>query len=166
MSRRRPACPARVRERCARARGRARGAGRRRGDQNLQADLRTGHVALRGLHGFGALADRFENIGLTPADWFLGSTAPPVSALIIGMSLAPTSPAPTSPAPTSPAPMSLAPMSLAPLNRHFLGVEQSATGRAWRDRLDERGSARALAIVQRRPFPGCRARVLGGPGGA
>ena len=33
--------------------------------------------------------------------------------------------------------------------RLFLGVENSATGRAWRDRLDERGSARALAIAQR-----------------
>ena len=32
--------------------------------------------------------------------------------------------------------------------RLFLGVENSATGRAWRDRLDERGAARALAIAQ------------------
>jgi hypothetical protein len=31
----------------------------------------------------------------------------------------------------------------------FLGVGRSATERAWRDRLDERGSARALAIAQR-----------------
>ena len=33
--------------------------------------------------------------------------------------------------------------------RSFLGVERSACGRAWRDRLDERGAARALAIAQR-----------------
>src|SRR6267378_8302829 len=48
--------------------------------------------------------------------------------------------------------------------RHFLGVEQSATGRAWRDRLDERGSARALAIVQRHQLPELLARVLAGRG--
>jgi single-stranded-DNA-specific exonuclease len=46
--------------------------------------------------------------------------------------------------------------------RHFLGVERSATGRAWRDRLDERGSARALAIVQRHGIPELVARVLAG----
>ena len=34
------------------------------------------------------------------------------------------------------------------MNRVFLGVEKSVCGRAWRDRLDERGNARALAIVQ------------------
>jgi single-stranded-DNA-specific exonuclease len=34
-------------------------------------------------------------------------------------------------------------------NGIFLGVESSPTGRAWRSRLDERGSARALAIAQR-----------------
>ena len=34
-------------------------------------------------------------------------------------------------------------------DRLFLGVERSATGHAWRDQLDERGSARALAIAQR-----------------
>ena len=33
--------------------------------------------------------------------------------------------------------------------RFFLGVERSACGRAWCDRLDERGAARALAIAQR-----------------
>src|ERR1700754_2664121 len=48
--------------------------------------------------------------------------------------------------------------------RHFLGVEQSATGRAWRDRLDERGSARALAIAQRHDLPDLLARVLAGRG--
>ncbi|HEY4408027.1 MAG TPA: single-stranded-DNA-specific exonuclease RecJ [Xanthobacteraceae bacterium] len=51
-----------------------------------------------------------------------------------------------------------------PANRHFLGVEQSATGRVWRDRLDERGSARALAIVQRHALPELLARVLAGRG--
>lgn len=33
--------------------------------------------------------------------------------------------------------------------RFFLGVERSIGGRAWRDRLDARGQARALAIAQR-----------------
>jgi single-stranded-DNA-specific exonuclease len=48
--------------------------------------------------------------------------------------------------------------------RAFLGVAQSATGRAWRDRLDERGSARALAIVQRHGLPELLARILAGRG--
>ena len=47
-------------------------------------------------------------------------------------------------------------------NRFFLGVENSATGRAWRDRLDERGAARALAIAQRHGLPELLARVLAG----
>jgi single-stranded-DNA-specific exonuclease len=50
------------------------------------------------------------------------------------------------------------------MNRIFLGVEQSATGRAWRDRLDERGAARALAIVQRHELPELLARILAGRG--
>lgn len=49
-------------------------------------------------------------------------------------------------------------------HRHFLGVERSATGRVWRDRLDERASARALAIVQRHGLPELLARVLAGRG--
>jgi single-stranded-DNA-specific exonuclease len=44
----------------------------------------------------------------------------------------------------------------------FLGVESSATGRAWRSRLDERGSARALAIAQRHDLPELLARILAG----
>jgi single-stranded-DNA-specific exonuclease len=44
----------------------------------------------------------------------------------------------------------------------FLGVESSATGRAWRSRLDERGSARALAIAQRHELPELLARILAG----
>ena len=44
----------------------------------------------------------------------------------------------------------------------FLGVESSATGRAWRNRLDERGSARALAIAQRHDLPELLARILAG----
>ena len=44
----------------------------------------------------------------------------------------------------------------------FLGVENSATGRAWRDRLDERGAARALAIAQRHDLPELLARILAG----
>jgi len=47
-------------------------------------------------------------------------------------------------------------------NGLFLGVEQSATGRAWRDRLDERGAARALAIAQRHDLPELLARILSG----
>ena len=46
--------------------------------------------------------------------------------------------------------------------RPFLGVEHSATGRAWRDRLDERGTQRALAIVQRCGTPELLARILAG----
>jgi len=47
-------------------------------------------------------------------------------------------------------------------NAIFLGVESSATGRAWRSRLDERGSARALAIAQRHDLPELLARILAG----
>ncbi len=49
-----------------------------------------------------------------------------------------------------------------PLGRHFLGVERSATGRMWRDRLDERGAARSLAIVQRHGVAELLARVVAG----
>src|SRR5215813_9300130 len=38
---------------------------------------------------------------------------------------------------------------IVPKRRLFLGVERSACGRAWRDRLDERGAGRAVAIAQR-----------------
>ena len=48
--------------------------------------------------------------------------------------------------------------------RFFLGVEQSASGRAWRDRLDARGQARALSIAQRAGVPELLARVLAGRG--
>jgi len=47
-------------------------------------------------------------------------------------------------------------------NAIFLGVESSATGRTWRSRLDERGSARALAIAQRHDLPDLLARILAG----
>ena len=53
-------------------------------------------------------------------------------------------------------------MTALPPTRHFLGVERSAAGRAWRDRLDDRGAARALAIVQRHGLPELLARVLAG----
>jgi single-stranded-DNA-specific exonuclease len=46
--------------------------------------------------------------------------------------------------------------------RLFLGVDNSATGRAWRDRLDERGVARALAIAQRHALPELLARIIAG----
>src|SRR5437016_14668202 len=48
------------------------------------------------------------------------------------------------------------------MNRLFLEVEKSVGGRAWRDRLDERGSARALAITQRHGVSELLARVLAG----
>ena len=47
-------------------------------------------------------------------------------------------------------------------SRLFLGVENSATGRAWRDRLDERGAVRALAIAQRHELPELLARIIAG----
>ncbi|WP_347264354.1 single-stranded-DNA-specific exonuclease RecJ [Nitrobacter sp.] len=46
----------------------------------------------------------------------------------------------------------------------FLGVSHSATGRLWRDRLDPRGAARALAIAQRHQLPEMLARVIAGRG--
>ncbi len=51
-----------------------------------------------------------------------------------------------------------------PSGRLFLGVENSARGRAWRDRLDARGAACALAIAQRHDVPELLARVLAGRG--
>jgi len=48
--------------------------------------------------------------------------------------------------------------------RFFLGVERSASGRAWRDRLDQRAQARAMAIAQRSGVPELLARVLAGRG--
>src|SRR5687767_11023571 len=48
--------------------------------------------------------------------------------------------------------------------RAFLGVEASACGRAWRDRLDERASAQALAITQRHGISELLARVLAARG--
>src|ERR1051326_3912942 len=58
--------------------------------------------------------------------------------------------------------LSLAPDHARP--RAFLGVERSVCGRPWRDRLDERASARALAIVQRHGIPELLARILAGRG--
>ncbi|MES2750579.1 MAG: single-stranded-DNA-specific exonuclease RecJ [Pseudomonadota bacterium] len=46
----------------------------------------------------------------------------------------------------------------------FLGVARSVTGRTWRDRLDPRGAARALAIVQRYQVPEMLARIIAGRG--
>ncbi len=53
---------------------------------------------------------------------------------------------------------------LSPSERFFLGVEKSATGRSWRDRLDGRGQSRSLAITQRAGVPELLARVLAGRG--
>jgi single-stranded-DNA-specific exonuclease len=44
----------------------------------------------------------------------------------------------------------------------FLGVAHSVTGKIWRDRLDARGTARALAIAQRFQLPEMLARLLAG----
>jgi single-stranded-DNA-specific exonuclease len=44
----------------------------------------------------------------------------------------------------------------------FLGVARSVTGKLWRDRLDARGQAKALAIAQRYQLPEMLARVLAG----
>ncbi|HXW23493.1 MAG TPA: single-stranded-DNA-specific exonuclease RecJ [Xanthobacteraceae bacterium] len=57
-------------------------------------------------------------------------------------------------------------LSAAPVRgaRPFLGVERSIGGRPWRDRLDERSAARALAIVQRHGVPELLARILAGRG--
>src|SRR3989304_5026065 len=48
--------------------------------------------------------------------------------------------------------------------RFFLGVERSATGRVWRDRLDDRGRAQAAAMAQRHGIPDLLARILAGRG--
>src|SRR6201992_162664 len=56
-------------------------------------------------------------------------------------------------------PASALPVELPPA---FLGVSHSATGKIWRDRLDVRGTARALAITQRYRLPEMLARVLAG----
>ena len=44
----------------------------------------------------------------------------------------------------------------------FLGVSRSLTGRLWRDRLDARGAAQALAIAQRHDLPELLARIVAG----
>src|SRR6201991_60197 len=46
----------------------------------------------------------------------------------------------------------------------FLGVARSLTDKLWRTRLDARGAATALAIVQRHQLPELLARVLAGRG--
>ena len=56
-------------------------------------------------------------------------------------------------------PASALPVELPPA---FLGVLRSATDKLWRDRLDARGAARALAITQRYQLPEMLARVLAG----
>ncbi|HEY2137012.1 MAG TPA: single-stranded-DNA-specific exonuclease RecJ [Xanthobacteraceae bacterium] len=55
-------------------------------------------------------------------------------------------------------------MDAKPTRRVFLGVEQSATGRVWRDRLDERGVLRSMSIVQRQGLPELLARIIAGRG--
>ena len=50
------------------------------------------------------------------------------------------------------------------IDRNFLGVSRSLTGRAWRARLDERGEAVATAIAQRGIASESLARVLAGRG--
>src|ERR1700759_5620194 len=55
-------------------------------------------------------------------------------------------------------------MDAQPNRRIFLDVERSVTGRVWRDRLDERGTLRALSIVQRHNLPELLARIIAGRG--
>src|ERR1700722_6225640 len=55
-------------------------------------------------------------------------------------------------------------MDAQPNRRIFLGVDRSATGRVWRDRLDERGKPRARSIVQRDNPPELLARIIAGRG--
>src|SRR6476659_2028632 len=44
----------------------------------------------------------------------------------------------------------------------FLGVARSVCGRAWRDRLDERATARALSMTQRHGVSELLGRILAG----
>ena len=60
--------------------------------------------------------------------------------------------------------MALPALALNDSEHFFLGVARSASGRAWRDRLDERGQVRALTIAQRHGLPELLARVLAGRG--
>ncbi|WP_421697879.1 single-stranded-DNA-specific exonuclease RecJ [Ancylobacter sp.] len=60
--------------------------------------------------------------------------------------------------------MSLVLPTAAPPPRPFLGVNRSASGRFWRERLDVRGAQTTLAIVQRHGVPEILARVLAGRG--
>lgn len=48
--------------------------------------------------------------------------------------------------------------------RLFLGIERSALGRAWRDRLDDMARAQALAITQQHGLPDILSRILAGRG--
>ncbi|MGB7245674.1 MAG: DHH family phosphoesterase, partial [Methylovirgula sp.] len=50
------------------------------------------------------------------------------------------------------------------LDRSLLGVERSALGRPWRERLDAAGQSRALAIAQMHGHSDLLARVLAGRG--
>ncbi|MCK0195515.1 single-stranded-DNA-specific exonuclease RecJ [Ancylobacter sp. 6x-1] len=60
--------------------------------------------------------------------------------------------------------MSLALPTALPPQRPFLGIERSAAGRLWRERLDVRAAQASLAIVQRHGVPEILARVLAGRG--
>ncbi|MFG1393657.1 single-stranded-DNA-specific exonuclease RecJ [Xanthobacter agilis] len=55
-------------------------------------------------------------------------------------------------------------MTIAQTNRPFLNVSHSATGRAWRERLDVRAAQTALAMAQRYGISDLLARVLAGRG--
>ena len=48
------------------------------------------------------------------------------------------------------------------MNRSFLDVQKSVCGRVWRDRLDERATARALSMTQRHGVSELLARILAG----
>ncbi|GGE45110.1 single-stranded-DNA-specific exonuclease [Agaricicola taiwanensis] len=55
-------------------------------------------------------------------------------------------------------------LALEPGDTAFLGVHRSATGRRWRERLDGRGQALALAMAQAHGIPDLLARVIAGRG--
>ena len=46
--------------------------------------------------------------------------------------------------------------------RLFFDVQKSVCGRAWRDRLDDRATARALSMTQRHGVSELLARILAG----
>src|ERR1041385_5559883 len=59
-------------------------------------------------------------------------------------------------------PMALPLPAIRGMRSAFLGVERSVCGRVWRDRLDERATARALSMTQRHGVSELLGRILAG----